>query len=80
MDKKDEQLEKFLIACKNCSAVNRKHDTFLYVDWKKKYYLFTCYTCDATEAFNEEAKKINLEDKKKDGGEDDKSGSGAMVN
>ena len=46
--------------------------------------MITCYTCNATEAFNEEAKKIKFGEKKdddidKDKGSGEKSGGGGLV-
>lgn len=65
-----EKLENFVIRCLNCNKLNKASETLLHVDWKKKYYIINCFTCDATEAFNEEGKKIKI------GKEEDGDGSG----
>jgi len=79
-----EKLENFVIRCLSCHKLNKNSETLLHVDWKKKYYMITCYTCNATEAFNEEAKKIKFGEKKdddidKDKGSGEKSGGGGLV-
>ena len=72
----DQKMEKFVIRCLNCHQQNRNHETFLYVDWKKKYYMVTCYTCNATEAFDQNSKKIKIDDTKPDGDKDKGGGFG----
>ena len=62
-DDSGQELEQFLITCKNCDGLKRKHETNLYIDWNKKYYMIICYTCGIAEAFNEKGHLINLKPK-----------------
>lgn len=62
--KMGEDITDFIITCKKCDSLKRKHETTLYVDWKKKYYMIMCFTCKFSEAFDEKGRKIT-----KDSGE-----------
>ena len=53
---------KFRITCVNCDKKGDKHDTLLYVEWEKRYYMITCHKCGETEAFDEFSKKIELKE------------------
>lgn len=50
----------FVIVCKKCDKEKRMHNTLLYVDWEKRYYMITCQTCNTIEAFDEFSNKIDL--------------------
>ena len=63
MEKEEESIDQFEIACLACEKKGVKHQTSLYVDWKKKYYMIICYTCQASEAFDEFGKKIKIVEK-----------------
>lgn len=55
-------VDKFKITCVKCDKDGKKHDTLLYVEWEKRYYMITCHNCGETEAFDEMAKKIDLKE------------------
>ena len=75
-----EKLENFVIRCLNCHNLNKVSETNLHVDWKKKYYMITCFTCNSTEAFDEVGKKIKIGEKKDDDkGDGDKGGGGGLL-
>ncbi len=56
----NQQVAKFKIVCIKCDKEDKKHDTLLYVQWEKKYYMITCHNCGTMEAFDEFAKKIDI--------------------
>lgn len=55
-----ENLKNFRIQCIPCDNLKRQHNTELFVNWEKHYYLITCLTCNITEAFNMKGKQIEL--------------------
>ena len=50
----------FRVQCVRCDNENKKHETMVYVQWEKRYYMFICYTCGTTEAFDEFGNRVNL--------------------
>ena len=66
---KQQDIEKFGIVCKNCEAKGIRSATNLHIDFKKKYYLFICYDCGETEAFDENNERVNKNENEAGGGE-----------
>ncbi len=62
----EELINKFQITCLNCQKTGKRHDTVLYIDWEKRYYMITCKICDATVAFDEFGKNIDLNNKEEE--------------
>ena len=56
----NQPINKFFITCVGCSKKEKKHDTLLYVQWEKRYYMITCHNCNEMEAFDEFGKKIEI--------------------
>ena len=56
----NQPVAKFKIVCLKCDKEGKKHDTLLYVQWEKRYYMITCHNCGEMEAFDEFAKKIDI--------------------
>ena len=59
----NQPVAKFKIVCLKCDKEDKKHDTLLYVQWEKRYYMITCHNCGQMEAWDEFAKKIDVNDK-----------------
>lgn len=62
----NQPVTKFRITCVKCDEEGRKHETLIYVQWEKRYYMITCQTCGETEAFDEMAKKIEINGEEKE--------------
>lgn len=60
--KEDTLMKKFRIVCDACEKGKKRHETTLYVNWGKKYYMIHCFTCSTTEAFDELGVPISTED------------------
>ena len=58
------QMEKFIVGCLTCQKAGRNTSTYVYVDFEKRRYYFTCFNpvCGATEVFNEVGEKIMATD------------------
>lgn len=54
------KIEKFIIDCADCRNNQRSQNSMLYVNWEKKYYMFTCLNCQKMEAFDEFSKKVEI--------------------
>lgn len=58
------KIEKFEFICLNCKKNQRQYQVLLHVDWEKRYYMITCFTCKSIEAFDEFGEKVKLQKEK----------------
>jgi len=59
------EINAFSITCKYCDAKKDRHQTNVFINFIKKYYMFICYNCGTTEAFDEFGKKVDLKSEPK---------------
>ncbi len=58
----DTPINKFKVSCSQCLKEDKLHETTLYINWEKRYYMIHCYRCNTSEAFNEEGKPISFDE------------------